>query len=75
MKAEKQYRVVSSKFNGFTEGGLYTYEITFNKSLGHIGRFKGIEDGLNSYCKKELRTDIIDNVKRLWHSLIMLISN
>lgn len=75
MKTEKQYKVVSSKFNGCSESGLYTYEITFNKSLGHIGRLKGIEDGLNSYCKKELRTDVVDNIKRLWHSLIRLISN
>ena len=69
-KTEEKYSVVMHKFIGCSETGLATYEITFNKSLEHTGRFKGIEDGLNAYCKKERRTDIIDNFKRLWYSLV-----
>ena len=73
MNKEEPYRVTSSIFKGASEynGRIlgYTYEITFNKSLEHTGRFKGIEDGLNAYCKKERRTDIGDNFKRLWYSL------
>jgi len=51
----------------------YTYEITFNKSLEHTGRFKGIEDGLNAYVKKERRTNVIDSLKNVWYSLKELI--
>lgn len=54
MKTEdKEYCVIMSKFKGYSEDGSATYEITFNKSLEHTGRFKGIEDGLNGYVKKE----------------------
>jgi hypothetical protein len=71
---EEPYRVGSHMFKGIIEyeGRVlgYTYEITFNKSLEHTGRFKAIEDGLNAYCKKERRTDIADNFKRLWYSLV-----
>ena len=56
------------KFIGYSETGSATYEITFNK-LEHTGRFQGIEDGLNAYCK-ERRTDVIDNLKSLWYSLV-----
>lgn len=69
MKQDKKYRVVMHKFIGYSETGAATYEITFNKSLEHTGRFTGIEDGLNAYCKKERRTDIIDSFKDLWYSL------
>lgn len=57
-KENNEYKVRShtflgtSVYNGEVIG--YTYEITFNKSLEHTGRFKGIEDGLNDYCKKEI---------------------
>ena len=47
------------KFIGCDETGLATYEITFNKSLEHTDRFKGIEDGLNAYRKNELKPDIL----------------
>lgn len=70
MKQYKEYRVVMYKFIGYTESGSATYEITFNKSLEHTGRFIGIEDGLNAYCKKERTADITDNLKRLWYSLV-----
>lgn len=53
-KQELPFRVVSSKFLG-NNGGLYTYEITFNQSIVHTGRFKGIEDGLNRYCENEIK--------------------
>lgn len=77
MKAEeKEYRVVMHKFIGYNEQtGSATYEITFNKSLEHTGRFIGIENGLNAYCKKERRTDILDSVKHLFHSIIIWIRN
>ena len=75
MKQDKEYRVVMHKFIGSSETGLATYEITFNKSLEHTGRFSGIEDGLNAYCKKERRTDITDNFKRLWYSLVRWVKN
>lgn len=79
MKKEEKYRVTSSTFNGTSEyeGKIigYKYEITFNKSLEHTGRFTGIEDGLNAYCKKERRTDVGDNFKRLWYSVVRWIRN
>jgi len=57
MKKEDKYEVRSHTFKGAEEfnGKVlgYTYEITFNKSLEHTGRIKGIEDGLNNYVKKE----------------------
>lgn len=71
----KEYRVIMSKFIGYDDSGAATYEITFNKSIGHTGRFIGIEDGLNNYCKKELRTDIVDNFKRLFYSFMRWVKN
>jgi hypothetical protein len=75
MKKNKEYRVVTHKFIDYSETGSATYEITFNKPLEHTGMFKGIEDGLNAYCKKERRTDITDNLKRLWYSLVRWVKN
>ena len=79
MKKEEGYKVRSHMLKGTSEydGKIlgYTYEITFNKSLEHTGRFSGIEDGLNAYCKKERRTDITDNFKRLWYSLVRWVKN
>lgn len=79
MKKEEGYKVRSHMFKGAKElnGEIigYTYEITFNKSLEHTGRFSGIEDGLNVYCKKERRTDVTDNLKRLWYSLVRWLKN
>jgi len=79
MKKEAPYRVSSHMFKGVSEyeGRIlgYTYEITFNKSLEHTGRFSGIEEGLNAYCKKERKTDISDNFKRLWYSLVQWVKN
>lgn len=58
----EKYRVVSSTFKG-SQDGLYTYEITFNRSLVHTGRFDGIANGLNEYDDNELREEIKDNFK------------
>lgn len=53
------YRVTATMFKGTSEfaGKIlgYKYEITFNKSLVHTGRFRAIEDGLNGYDMKEER--------------------
>lgn len=68
MKKEK-YKIVMSKFIGYGSNGSAKYEITFNKSLEHTGRFTGIEDGLNAYCKKERRKEIVEILKCLWYLL------
>lgn len=73
------FLVIGSVFKGVREldGKIYgyTYELTFNKSLEHTGRFKGIENGLNEYVKKEEREDFIDTFKSLGHSFIKFIKN
>ena len=74
-KQDKEYRIVMCRFIGYSETGAATYEITFNKSLEHTGRFIGIENGLNAYCKKERRTDITDSFKSLWYSLVRWVRN
>lgn len=67
MKKEEKYEVSSHTFKGAEEfnGKVigYTYEITFNKSLEHTGRFRGIEDGLNNYVKKERKQNFKEAVK------------
>jgi hypothetical protein len=70
MEKESKYRVVAHKFIGYDGDGEATYEIRFNKSLEHTGRFKGIEDGLNSYYKKEISSDVVDGFKNLWYLLV-----
>lgn len=77
MEQENEYKVLSHKFcgnEGF-EGKVYgyTYEITFNKSLQHTGRFSGIEKGLNDYVRREKINNLKYNFKSLWYSLIYLI--
>ena len=57
---KEPYIVLSSKFLG-AENGLYTYEITFNRSLEHTGKFSGIEKGLNDYTKNEYKEEISQN--------------
>lgn len=64
MKNEK-YKIVMSKFMGYGSTGSAKYEITFNNPLEHTGRFTGIEDGLNAYCKKERRKEIVEILKHL----------
>jgi|JI10StandDraft_1071094.scaffolds.fasta_scaffold52309_3 hypothetical protein len=79
MKKEEKYRVRSHMFKGsevYAENNEgYIYEITFNKSIGHTGRFKGIEDGLNEYCRKERKRNIKNNFKNLYYSIIYWLKN
>lgn len=66
----EKYRVTATKFIGrSSDSERYTYEITFNQSLGHTGRFTGIEEGLNAYCKRELKSDTISAFKVLKNSV------
>jgi hypothetical protein len=51
----EKYSVLASKFLGKNETGSYTYELTFNQSLGHTGRMIGIENGLNQYVEDEIK--------------------
>ena len=70
---EDGYKILSSTFKG---GGLgYTYELTFNKSLEHTGRFKGIEDGLDAYVKKELSQNLTDSVIGVWTAFIVWVKS
>jgi hypothetical protein len=80
MKKEQKYQVVSSTFVGTCEnkdGEVYgyKYELVFNKSLGHTGRFQGIEKGLDDYCRKEPRQAVIDSFKSFWRTLIFWIKH
>lgn len=68
MAKEEKYRVVMHKFIGYNETGSATYEITFNKSLEHTGRFSGIEDGLNSYVENERKEDFKRSIQNVWKS-------
>jgi hypothetical protein len=72
MEKQKKYKIFSHTFKGSSEYG-YTYEITFNKSLEHTGKMRGIEDGLNAYDKKEASQDFISSFKNVWFSLIRMI--
>ena len=53
-KEIKPFSVVSSKFIG-ESNGLFTYELTFNQSMVHTGRWRGIEDGLNKHRENEIK--------------------
>jgi len=72
-----KYQVTSHTFKGSSSNTLndgtvyesYTYEITFNKSLQHTGKFKGIEDGLNAYDKKEKVTNLKESLSDMWWAL------
>ena len=50
---EQPYKIIATKFLGINNSGMYTYEITFNQSIVHTGRFSGIEKGLDDYREKE----------------------
>ena len=45
-----KYKITAHRFLG-EEYDRYTYELTFNKSLVHTGRWKGIGVGLDAYEK------------------------
>ena len=70
MKTEK-YRLTSSIFKGSNEFG-FTYELTFNKSLQHTGKFSAIEKGLNNYDKMEPLRCFYGGLKQIGYALKML---
>lgn len=63
MKEEK-YFIQSHTFLGRSESG-YKYEITFNKSLEHTGKFLAIEKALDEYDRKERRQNMV-NAFNIW---------
>lgn len=65
----KKYEVVMHKFLGYDPDGSATYEIKFNQSLEHTGRFSGIEDGLNNYVRKEIRKEAAGSFSNLFRSI------
>ncbi len=70
MSNEKEipYKVIMHKFVGMSGSGGYTYELTFNQSMVHTGRWKGIEDGLNAYReneKKKYEEDILKEASEI----------
>ena len=69
MKKEENYKVLCHTFKGSGDYG-YTYEITFNKSLEHTGRMRGIEKGLDAYVKKEIKKEFTDSFGQLFYSFI-----
>ena len=52
----KPYKIISSKFLG-QASGLYTYELTFNQSMEHTGRWRGVEEGLDRYRGNEIKEE------------------
>jgi hypothetical protein len=48
------FKIVATTFLGENNGN-YTYEIVFNQSMVHTGRFTGIENGLNKYREDEMK--------------------
>jgi len=50
----KPFKIVATTFLGESNGN-YTYEIVFNQSMVHTGRFTGIEKGLDKYREDELK--------------------
>lgn len=72
MKKVEPYSVISSTFKGSDKREnyeLFTYEITFNRSLGHTGKFTGIADGLNEYERKERRENVGESLADFWYCL------
>ena len=72
MKKEKKqklepYRIVMTRFIG--DKTHFTYEITFNKSLVHTGKYSEIEKALNSYDKKEPFKIFFEQIKSAFNSL------
>ena len=65
------YSIVMTRFIG--DNNNFTYEITFNKSLVHTGKYSAIEKALNSYDKKEYFKNFVEYIKgafiSLWYGL------
>lgn len=47
------YGILRHKFIGGNDREGYTYELTFNKSMEHTGKHKGICEGLDRYDRME----------------------
>ena len=72
-KKNEPYKVTCSKFIGRNEYDgyeSYTYELTFNRSLEHTGKYVGIEQGLNAYDKKEAKEDFKKSFGNVWHTFV-----
>jgi len=78
-----EYRVTSHTFLGseshtLSDGKVYEsyeYKITFNQSLVHTGRMKGIEDGLNAYVKKEAKRNLIESITDFWYCFVVYLKS
>ena len=57
------YQILMHKFLGGNDKDGYKYELTFNQSMVHTGRHKGICDGLDAYREKEI-SDYEDEILR-----------
>lgn len=53
----------------------YKYEITFNRSLVHTGRFTGIAQGLDEYERREIRQEFTRSFGNVWHSFKRWVRN
>lgn len=75
----KPYEVTMHTFMGSTihpDGSeSYKYEIVFNQSLQHTGRFQGIEEGLNRYRKREYKQDFLSSIPNVFKSFFRWIQN
>ena len=72
MRKEKKqkvepYRIVMTRFIG--DNNNFTYEITFNKSLVHTGKYSAIEKALNAYDKKEPFNNFSNHIEAAFSSL------
>ena len=73
---EKEYKVRSIKFvrahGDYEDDFIYIYEISFNKSIGNIGRIKGIEKGLNKYVESEFKINSINLLNKILSSVVSI---
>jgi hypothetical protein len=73
---EKEYRVTSIKFvrahEVYEDDFIFIYEISFNKSIGHTGRIKGIENGLNKYVESEFKINSISLLNKILSSVVSI---
>ncbi|RYC69608.1 hypothetical protein [Spirosoma sordidisoli] len=79
MNPEEEFRIRSTKFvrrEVYDDGSkCYTYEISFNRSLEHTGRYNIMEDALNKSLKEEARKDLWFAVVRLYYSIKRYLSS
>lgn len=71
---EEGYKILAHKFIGYNDygngKGSYTYELTFNKSMEHTGKWAGIEKGLDDYDKKQIKKDFSNSFKNVWVAFV-----